>query len=890
MKRFRLFQIFFALTISVSAQTKSWIRINQLGYLPTDVKVAVLVTKDSTLEISEFELCDALTEDVVFKSSKTQAFGEWAAFKKAFRLNFSPFTEGGSYFIKAKNIKSPIFRIGADVYDGTADFLLRYMRQQRCGFNPSLKDSCHTSGGYIVYGDSTREKYKQLAPYPIFGGWHDASDYLQYVATTATATFQMLFAYEQTPSVPTASGFRSHSIFKDNFQANGLAGANGIPDILDEAKWGLDWLVRMNPEKNVLFNQVCDDRDHRGMRMPNKDTFTYDIAGSRARPVYRITGAPQGLGKYKNRTTGVASSAGKFASAFAAGSRILKPFYPAFADSLKLKAMDAYEYAQSDTGVCQTAPNRAPYFYEEDDWEDDMQLAANQVSKLYKPVMIENPKSEDEFFKTVKTADSTKLGIALDAALHAKFLVENRNTYSKWMGRDTARHYQWYPFIKLGNLLLFEHIADRQTSIFRDGIKAIQERGQNTPFLIGTPFIWCSNNYISAAITEMKWYRKLFDSEEFIETEAAHRDWLFGCNPWGTSMIYGLPREGISPKDPHSAFTHQAKIPIDGGLVDGPIYGSIFRNLIGITLYQPDEFAEFQSPLVVYHDDYGDYSSNEPTMDGTASLTYYLSAKEVEGANYKRIENNGLSIKLLESADNWGKVFEREIPPQYQYEKSGAMNRLGFKNKIINFVFTGHEFAEGGNKILATLKRQNIKASFFFTGDFLRENKNLVQQLKTNGHYIGAHSDKHLLYCDWAKRDSLLVTKQQFLSDLKANFKELQALGIEKKDAPVFMPPYEWYNDSIAIWAKNVGLTLINFTSGTSSNADYTTPDMKNYKTSQAIYDKILHFEKTNAAGLNGFILLLHVGAGEKRQDKFYHRLGSLISELKKRGYEFERF
>ena len=809
-----------------------------------------------------------------FKSSKIQAFGEWAAFKKGFRLNFTQFTEGGSYFIKTQGIQSPIFRIGADVYDGTADFLLRYMRQQRCGFNPSLKDSCHTQGGYIVYGDSTSEKYKQLSPYPIIGGWHDASDYLQYVATTATATFQMLFAYEQTPSVPTTSGFRSHSIFKDNFQANGLAGANGIPDILDEAKWGLDWLVRMNPEKNVMFNQVCDDRDHRGMRMPNKDTFTYDIAGSRARPVYRITGEPQGLGKYKNRTTGVASSAGKFASAFAAGARVLKPFYPSFADSLLQKAIDAYEYGKSDTGVCQTAPNRAPYFYEEDDWVDDMQLAAFQLDLSVEPISIDSMQKDNIGFP-----DFTKgSGFIRDFP---------QNEIKNWMGHDTARHYQWYPFINLGRVGYFD--IDNY-NLYKEGIEKLVQRGKNNPFQIGTPFIWCSNNYVSAAISQMRLYKNTAFDSTYFEAEAAHRDWLFGCNPWGTSMIYGLPKEGVSPKDPHSAFTHNAKMPIDGGLVDGPIYGSIYGKLIGITLYEPDEFAEFQSPLVVYHDDYGDYSSNEPTMDGTASLAYYFSAKESEGEQDKRKENNRFSNKLMESTDNWAKVFKREIPPQYQYEKSGAMNRLGFKNKIINLVFTGHEFAEGGDEILATLKRQNIKASFFFTGDFLRQNKNLVKRLKADGHYIGAHSDKHLLYCDWTKRDSLLVTKQQFLSDLKANFKELERFGIEKHDAAVFMPPYEWYNDSIAIWSKNAGLTLINFTSGTSSNADYTTPDLKNYKSSQVIYDKILTYEKTDKNGLNGFILLLHIGVGEKRQDKFYYRLGSLMSELKKRGYEFERF
>ena len=62
-----------------------------------------------------------------------------------------------------------------------------------------------------------------------------------------------------------------------------------------------------------------------------------------------------------------------------------------------------------------------------------------------------------------------------------------------------------------------------------------------------------------------------------------------------------------------------------------------------------------------------------------------------------------------------------------------------------------------------------IKASFFLTGDFCRNksNREIIEKLKTDGHYIGPHSDKHLLYCSWEKRDSLLVTKKEFLSDLE---------------------------------------------------------------------------------------------------------------------------
>ena len=102
----------------------------------------------------------------------------------------------------------PEFRIGDDVYDGTADFLLNYMRQQRSGFNPYIKDSCHTHDGYEIYGKSQDSVHINVA-----GGWHDAADYLQYVATSANATYQMLFAYSENPGS-----------FDDKYLANGLPG------------------------------------------------------------------------------------------------------------------------------------------------------------------------------------------------------------------------------------------------------------------------------------------------------------------------------------------------------------------------------------------------------------------------------------------------------------------------------------------------------------------------------------------------------------------------------------------------------------------------------------------------------------------------------------------
>jgi hypothetical protein len=113
----------------------------------------------------------------------------------------------------------------------------------------------------------------------------------------------------------------------------------------------------------------------------------------------------------------------------------------------------------------------------------------------------------------------------------------------------------------------------------------------------------------------------------YLELETAAVDWLLGVNPWGVSMVIGLPAGGTTPRDPHSVVASELGVRwLIGGLVDGPVYRSIFQSLRGIRLNQADEYAPFNTGFVVYHDDLGDYATNEPIMDGTANLTYLLAA------------------------------------------------------------------------------------------------------------------------------------------------------------------------------------------------------------------------------------------------------------------------
>jgi endoglucanase len=824
---------------------KSWIRINQLGYTPNGIKIAVWGSKEK-LAISNWQLIDARTNKAVYSDKAVQSFGSYGPFKQTCRLNFTSFKKPGRYYLQAGEAKSPDFEIGNNVYKGTADFCLRYMRQQRSGFNPFLKDSCHTHDGYTLYGE--KAGIKDSTHIDVVGGWHDASDYLQYSATSANATYHLLMAYRDFPT-----------IFSDEKLANGLDGKNNFPDVLDEAKWGLDWLLKMHPSKDVMFNQLGDDRDHMGMRIPKEDSF---YGKGYERPVYFLSGEPQQRGKFMNNTTGTSSTAGKFSSAFGLGSLLFDKIDKSYADMLEDKANSSLNFGLKKFGVSQTASVRSPYIYAEDNWADDMELAnAIQINLLEKRYNKKNDLN------------------LIFAPIHNATMFASIEPITPWFGTDTAKHYQWYPFINLGHYELVKHLKgkarDSIIGYYKEGIQRVWNKAKQNAFYRGVPFIWCSNNLTTSFAIQCYWYRQLTNDKTFSELEQANFDWLFGCNPWGTSMVYGLPSWGDTPVDPHSAFTHLKNYPIDGGLTDGPVYTSIYKNLIGITLYQPDEYEEFQSDLAVYHDDYGDYSTNEPTMDGTASLIYLLAAKENEAS---LSGPGGTERGALEPSQN-----------KFSYSHGGII-RADSTQKNIALVFTGDQFAEGGDLIAQTLQQQNVKASFFLTGRFCRNPafKKIIQRLRMNGHLLGPHSDQHLLYCDWNKRDSLLVTREEFMNDFLVNLDQLHQLGVNTLNTKYFLPPYEWYNATIAEWAKDLGIQLICYSPGTLSHADYTTLKDKNYRSSETIYNSIIDYEKTKPSGLNGFILLMHIGAGPDRTDKFYKRLPQLIRYLKGKGYKFQ--
>lgn len=812
----------------------SWIRVNQIGYLPEATKVAVFMS-DETAQINGFELVDAFTGEVAFSSSAVRPTGVLGRMKTTCRLDFSGLKTSGAYYIKVLSsggeTRSETFPVGAGVYDGAADFVLNYMRQQRCGWNPFFKDSCHRKDGIIVGHPDPRKDSTFL---DVTGGWHDASDCLQYTTTSANAIYQMMFAYQSNPEA-----------FSDNHLADGTPGRNGIPDIVDEIYWGLKWLDKMNPEPGEMYNQIADDRDHVGMRVPSDDQADYGWGKGGFRPVWYCSGEPQQRGRRgdRNKTTGVASTAGKFASDFALGAEILRPFYPEFAERIGTKAKAAYDAGVAKPGVCQTASVVSPYIYEEDNWVDDMELAAYEMFR--------------------RTGDGKYRTEAIEYA--------RREPVTPWMGADSARHYQWYPFMNMGHYRIARNFGGKVSAEFirnmRSGIQRVYERGKDHPFMFGIPGIWCSNNLTTAMLTQCILYRELTGDTTYQEMEGSLRDWLLGCNPWGVSMIVELPKGGTFPTQPHSFIIKYKMGNTTGGLVDGPVYSTIFGGLLGIHTDGGVNYEEFQPGDLVYHDSTHDYSTNEPTMDGTASLTFPLSYYQREG---RELQN---------------KVSGAAVLPDRNIYRDGGIIRTDPSVRHIDFVFTAADKADGADRIISTLRKNNIKGGFFFTGEFFELYPDVVRRLVAEGHYVGSHSYGHLLYAPWGKRDSMLVTRQEFEEDMFKSYKVLREFGIT--DAPYFIPPYEHYNATISSWARQLGLQVINYTPGTLTNGDYTTPGMSRYFSSKEILGKIREYERTDPDGLNGHIMLIHFGTDPSRTDKFYDKLPGLIMELRRKGYSF---
>ena len=596
-----------------------YIRANQVGYGIMEPKTAIAFSKGPLPQMwlipkapgpEGFAVLDAESEKIVFTGEAKPIRGSfWGQFTNHVELDFSSLTNPGNYFIQYGDSVSLPFQIGGSATGQVSlpDEILEFMREQRCGYNPWLGTNCHLLDGRTAYGPLPSGTQLDVT-----GGWHDAGDTLKYLVTSETATADMLLAYELggLHRGHRNAGFqigKSHNqerlaglevcatLFGDRVDALGNPGTNGVPDILDEARWGLDWMLKMHPAPDQLYFQVGDDRDHIGWRLPQNDTADYGWGKGGARVVYFADGQPQGLGKYKSDSNGIANLAGTYAAAMAMAYQIWRddpdPAHREFAGRCLKAGREVYALGQAKPGVQQGNSYSAPYRYAPTIWAQDMEWGA---AELY------------------RTTGERKF---LDDAKHYAKLAADEN----WMGREQTGHYQFYPFLNAGHFRLYDLVDDDFKRVlagyYRAGIERCVRVGEKNPYHIGVPFIWCSDNLVAALATQCLMYERMTGDSRYQSFAMQQSDWLLGRNPWGITMFTEIG--SMYPCDVH-LMTHLLGRSVRGALVDGPVYDRIFKSLKGVTISQPDPLAPFQG-LAVYHDSLHDYSSNEPIMDGSAA-------------------------------------------------------------------------------------------------------------------------------------------------------------------------------------------------------------------------------------------------------------------------------
>jgi endoglucanase len=223
------------------------VRVNQLGYAPDDPKLARF-----DRQAEEFSLVDAGTGRAVFSGTCTAAIADETSGDSVSCADFSSFKTPGKYRVTVEGVgSSPAFRIAGKVYRPLIVAALKALYYQRCGvaLDPWrcaapgwVHTACHVedarfhpSSGF----SGTRD---------VSGGWHDAGDYGRYVAPGAVAAGALMRAYERQPG-----------LFADD-QLDIPESGNGVPDILDEVRFELEWLLRMqDAESGGVFHKVSTE-------------------------------------------------------------------------------------------------------------------------------------------------------------------------------------------------------------------------------------------------------------------------------------------------------------------------------------------------------------------------------------------------------------------------------------------------------------------------------------------------------------------------------------------------------------------------------------------------------------------------------------------------------
>jgi endoglucanase len=583
--------------------TDAFIRLNLVGFEPTDAKRALLMTEAKPDDSFVVEEHGAGTKGTVGAS-----LGSWSdSFAQVAELDLAV-TGGGADYKVASNGASSAFRVddAAALYPPLLANAAFFYRAQRDGADvdasvlerkPShLTDETASVYDPPQYSDDVLKT--ELTPIDattvdVEGGWFDAGDYLKFVMTTSYVEAVMLVAERDHPAAIRAAKL----------------------DV--EAAFGLAWLSKMYDDENgVLYYQVGigDGNgkvggDHDFWRLPEKDDaraakkgdFDYFVEH---RPVFRA--APPGQPLSPNL-------AGRLAADFALCSQVERGHDSAKADACLVSAAHVFELAnENPSGPLLTA---SPHdYYPETEWRDDLELGATEI------------------YRALASLKSPPGGVPHPASYYLDRAAHWAHQYLQVAsGSDTLNlydvsalaHRELYQAIDgAGQVSGLEVSKGDLVGDLRAQLEMGEAQGKKDPFGFGTPYGGgdASPHALGFTVTA-RYYRDLTHRTDFEAFRVRQRDWLFGANAWGTSFVIGAG----------SAFTacpqHQVANLVGtllGAVVDGPGAEGDFQGLGGLQSGMKrcppgggDSFKRFSGKHARYDDNVIAWPSTEPSLDYT---------------------------------------------------------------------------------------------------------------------------------------------------------------------------------------------------------------------------------------------------------------------------------
>lgn len=537
------------------------IHLNQVGFRASAPKRAVVPATGAVLGSGFVLVDDAVVPETRYRGTLTEYQGpnQSGHYARHFFADFDDFTRPGRYRLRLSdgNLSVP-FTIGDDIYEQIIPLILRYFDVQRCGPQHSEhRGPCHEDDGIISGGPRNGERMDAS------GGWHDAGDYLKFVETASYVTALMLFSYDRNQT-----HYDRALAHWDTF--------DGLPLPLAYAKIGLDWLLKMHPRPDEFYYQVGDDSDHNSWRLPETDMPKLSKHWT-PRPVF------YGIG---------ANLAGRTAAALADGSRLYRPYDPAFADRCLSAARSVYHLGLQNPQILTTNPYD---FYPEKTWQDDMEWGA---INLYQA-------TQEERYLTQAITFARAAGPA--------------QTYTSVYNTHTLAHATLYPHAPAA-------VQAQLLEFLRVDAEAARVHSASNPYGLGTPYLWGTAEAAAGAAITCQVYARFSGKREFAEIARRQRDFILGCNPFGLCCLVGAGTR--YPLFPHHQIANLKNIELTGAIVGGPSDFKTYQDQHISASHVDSTQSPSPPPLPqdtshnvgVYHDVVEDYVTNEPANDYTAKF------------------------------------------------------------------------------------------------------------------------------------------------------------------------------------------------------------------------------------------------------------------------------